>query len=164
MALKKLTTKVNLDTKELDSLISRFKGAKRVYADLGYFDEGSQEKYEGLTLAEVAAANEFGVEKSQGGMYIPPRPFFRGTLFQQNNFLWWFQARAGDLFNKKVPLSSLMTSFAKIAVGYFKETIESFDNPPNAPYTVQQKGKDDPLIETGGLLSRFRYRIRRISK
>lgn len=159
MPIRRVKAKVTLEMGPLNGLIKRFKGVKRIYADLGYFDEKEDSRYEGdISVADVAVINEYGSPE----LGIPPRPFFQNTLREQGGFNWWFKARAKDLFLGDASLGKLMESFAKIAVSYFKETIISFDDPPNRPDTIRKKGKDDPLIETGNLLERFRHRIRRV--
>ena len=45
-----------------------------------------------------------------------------------------------------------------------QEAILEWDNPKNAPMTVQKKGFNDPLIETGTVYDQVRSRVSRRNK
>ena len=42
-----------------------------------------------------------------------------------------------------------------------KATIVALKYPPNAPATVEQKGSDNPLIDSAGMLNSIRYEVKR---
>ena len=44
-------------------------------------------------------------------------------------------------------------------VGKLHEYVQAFSSPPNHPFTVQQKGSDHPLIDTGRLNQSITYRV-----
>ena len=45
-------------------------------------------------------------------------------------------------------------------VSMIKKYIVELDSPPNHPYTVEQKGSSNPLVDTGGLVESISYRVK----
>jgi len=108
------------------------------------------------TNAEIGFANEFG--KMTGPVKIPARSFIRMPLqthfydkllskksLTKKEFEKAVDSGQADKFAAKVGLvaeETIQEAFATRGWGEWK---------PNAPYTVEQKGSDSPLIDTGQL-------------
>ena len=44
-------------------------------------------------------------------------------------------------------------------VNHMKSVIDEWTTPPNSAATIQRKGKDDPLVDTGKMRDSVEYRI-----
>jgi len=118
----------------------------------------------GVTMLEVAAANEFGAP----GAHIPERSFLRSTVTKNKNK---YKKLGVDLVKKIVKNPSkeeYMTGAGKIgltAVNDVRETMVNLMDPPNAESTQLKKGRslgkgekvNNPLIDTGQLKQSITY-------
>lgn len=87
---------------------------------------------------------------------IPPRPFFRMMI--ANNQASWAPTAAGLLKQGKEPYEVLQI-MGELLAGQLRASIIAMKSPPNAPSTIRKKGFDDPLIDTGYMLSRVDFEI-----
>lgn len=99
---------------------------------------------DGVRLVDIAAANEFGTDR------IPSRPWLRTALDTQR--VKW-SALAGKVVaargsGERDGAKELRT-LGVVMVGDCKESLLDGEWAPNAPYTIAQKGSDQPLIDTG---------------
>lgn len=106
------------------------------------------------TLAEVAAANEFGVP-SRG---IPARPFLRESGKEYGR-AWGkrWGAAAKQVVRGQGPEG--FSTLGVVLVSDVKRKITDGPWAPNAPLTVRLKGSDRPLIDTGQLRNSIRAAI-----
>lgn len=83
---------------------------------------------------------------------IPSRPFLRIT--NQNNIRDWSDLATKTAYKAAMGLITVDEYFHIVGdriENDIKETIDRLMNPKNAPLTVENKGKQDPLIDTGKL-------------
>ena len=108
--------------------------------------------HDGKPVAMVAALNEFGHED------VPPRPFFRGMI--QDKSPEWPEA-VGDLLiaNGYDGQRTLEQTGAAIK-GQLQEAITVYVGPGLAESTIERKGHDKELIDTGTLLRSVDYAVR----
>ncbi|TPR19988.1 hypothetical protein DY138_00700 [Apilactobacillus timberlakei] len=59
-----------------------------------------------------------------------------------------------------VTADSIMNSLGKKVVARMQNIMKSWSKPGNAPITIANKGKDDPLIDTGKLMESIKYEIK----
>lgn len=109
---------------------------------------------EGADLVEIAIWNELGTGR------IPARPFLGQTVDQHSAEI----QKAATQFVQKICKGQLdaQSAFKKIGVvtvGYVQDQITNGEFEPNAPMTVQRKGSDHPLIDTGQLRRGISYVI-----
>jgi hypothetical protein len=117
-------------------------------------------------LAYKAAQNEFGgssVLEDGETIEVPPRPFVQHAidafgdevLNSGNSFL-------GDGFSLN-NVKEKMLSVARTARDAIKVSIEDVQNwsryPHNSPRTIEQKGFDMPLVDTGAMKDGVEYQI-----
>lgn len=115
-------------------------------------DAGSHEN--GKTLAEIAAYNEFGTED------IPERPAHRDTFEKTRPKFKSHLAKSVDLvIEGKATPEQVLHRIGAWYVGQLKKGVIAWDDPPNAPSTIQQKGSDNPLIDTGRTVNSINYEI-----
>lgn len=138
--------------------ISMAKRARRVKNVQYGFLEPMTHPRSGRLYANVAADNEFGVDDEEKGIHVPERPFWRpGT----RKAAVATRDLAGRVDAATLTMSKrLATRIGIASVNIIKAEIASVNDPPNAPFTIKRKGFNDPLRETGGMMSRaITYRV-----
>lgn len=122
---------------------------------LGGKTTGKSRRYsprKAISVAEVAMANEFG------GKNRPPRPFMRYTIKSRKR-KW--RKIVQDLLPQY--MDNVKGLFEKLG-DYCKEdlenTIRDWSVPPNAPSTIKKKGFNDPLVDSGQMMSSVRWRVK----
>jgi hypothetical protein len=113
-------------------------------------------KFQGLMGAEVAmgwigdatipAINYFGAPAAN----IPPRDAVSPTVQEIAPAVTEIAIAAGRTANNGRDPVPLLDGLAIVAEAELKEQIRAFDDPMNAPATIDKKGFDDPLIGVGG--------------
>lgn len=106
-----------------------------------------------LPVAQVAKWNEEG--HMNGGLFngtrTPPRPFLR-TVFLYGMELY-FNDHAGSfarqVFEGTATWQQLAEETGKGGREILQTVIDNKEKPPNAPVTVEMKGFNNPLIESG---------------
>lgn len=107
---------------------------------------------DGATIAEYAAANEFGTSK------IPERSFMR-TAFDED------AARIVDEAGGNSRPTDVIAVFRGIGLrmeASIKRKIGSNIQPANHPETIKKKGSSRTLIDTSAMINSVRYIIRRV--
>ena len=107
---------------------------------------------DGTYVAEVAFYNEFGTSK------IPSRPFFRNMIAQQSPGWAMRMAKAAKYYSYDG--HSILSAMGESISEELKQSIIDFDTPSNAPYTIQKKGFDKPLIDTGHMKDSVSYEVK----
>jgi len=109
---------------------------------------------DGQQVAMVAAANEFGNPANNQ----PPRPFFR-NMIADNKDNWpddIGRIAQATGFDGEQTLG-LIGEHIK---GQLQQSIRELMEPPLSPVTIEKKGFDKPLIDTGHMLNSVDYDIR----
>ena len=109
-----------------------------------------------LGNVEIGAVHEFGAP-AEG---IPKRSFLRATADEQRqNWGNLGQTLARGLVNGKITVDKALGVLGERAVAdiRLKVTDGAGIPPPNAPETVERKGSDRPLIDTGRMLQSLSY-------
>lgn len=119
-----------------------------------YKKKSRDRKEEGADLVDIAIWNELGTGR------IPARPFLGQTVDQHGAEI---QKAAAQLVQKickgQLDAQSALKQLGVLTVGYVQNQITDGDFEPNAPMTVQRKGSDHPLIDTGQLRQGISYVI-----
>lgn len=101
----------------------------------------------GEKIAIRAIANEYGTDT------IPERPFMRKAFDENRENLMALERKLfSDVLRGRISASECLRRIGEAQAECIKKSIRDFDNPPNADSTIEQKGKDDPLIDTGAML------------
>lgn len=125
--------------------------------EIGFTEETGAAQYEkGLTVAEVAAINEFGTLDG----HIPARPFLRQTLEDRDNFRKEIREAIRSIAWGATPEEAL-EYVGEQAVAAVRETIDKYSSPPNAASTIREKGENNPLVRTRMLQGAIAYRLKR---
>ena len=135
----------------LKALAERLKGKTRVLVGV---PKGAGVYEDGLTIATIAAVNNFGSADGK----IPPRPFLQPAI---NKGAPEYQRLAEVMIPKvlsgEMTMKVLLEQMGNLAEGHVKQEITDLDTPPNAQSTIDKKGSDSPLIDTGALRQSIRY-------
>lgn len=93
---------------------------------------------------------------------IPERSFLRSSHDEHAKDVLEQSERAlGLVLSGKMRLEEYMDMVGRDYVGMVKDYIVELDKPSNHPYTVEQKGDDNPLIgKTNGLIESISYRVK----
>ena len=117
-------------------------------------DAGSYE--DGPSLAVVAAVQEFGSADGR----IPERSFLRVPLrASQEELSKVVSNQARLVFRGELSAAQLMGQLGARAASVSQTAIDEGIGPPNAPSTVERKGSDTPLIDSGALRQAITYVI-----
>lgn len=116
--------------------------------------DGSKTDDDGVALVDIATWNEFGTQT------IPARPWLR-TALDANRKRW---TKAASKAIKEVIDGGTgeagLRLLGVVMVGDAKESLLDGAWTPNAPATIQRKGSDQPLVDTGRLVQSQRAEVR----
>lgn len=119
------------------------------------FLQGENSDDNGVDIAEIATANEYGTA------HIPPRPFMRMSISDINDRLPAFWK--GEL--KRVmdggTAENAMNRLGVMAKGVIQNKITTGGFAANAESTIAKKGSSKPLIETGRMRASVNYLVRK---
>ncbi len=119
------------------------------------FNEQSGSYEDGTTMAQVAAWNEFGTERS------PSRPFMRQTIKDYQGAITKYTAKSlRSAVKSHGTVSIVLNRVGAYTKGKMQREIRDGEWTPNAPSTIARKGSDKPLIDTGQMRQRIVYVVK----
>jgi len=105
---------------------------------------------DGTPVAMVAFWNEYGTRTS------PVRAFFRTTVSEQKKN-WVLSVQ--NLMKMHDDPKKVMGLMGEHMRGQVVQSINTWTDPPNAPYTVARKGFNKPLVEHGIMMRSISYEV-----
>jgi len=137
----------------MKALAKKLEGATRVLVGV---PEGAGAYEDGLTIATIAAVNNFGSADGK----IPARPFLtpaieKGALQYQR----LAEVMIPKVLTGEMTMNTLLEQMGNLAEGHVKQEITDGNFIDNAESTKAAKGSDKPLIDTGALRQSIRYVI-----
>lgn len=136
----------------LIAALQKYAGPKAVTLRVGFLENASYP--DGTSVASVAAFNEFGVPSHNQ----PPRPFFRNMVAAKQS--GWGDAVAQNLKAAHFDADTAMKRVGEGIKGQLQQSITELVSPPLAPSTVERKGSDKPLVDTGHMLASVDYDVK----
>lgn len=137
----------------LQELAKRMAGPTKVLVGV---PKGAGTYEDGLTLATVAAVNNFG---SADGL-IPPRPVLQPAVEKgAPQYQRLAEVMIPKVLSGQMEMRMLLEQMGQLAEGHVKQEITDLREPPNAASTIAKKGSDNPLIDTGAFRQSIRYVI-----
>lgn len=107
---------------------------------------GSKES-DGITdLVTVAAANEFGTDRT------PERSFMRSTFDEDKDQIAAIKASEAQAVLNGKDIGTSLALIGSWHAGRIQAKIHSHPPPPNAPETIARKGSSGTLIDSGQLV------------
>lgn len=146
------------DTRIWEGIKKNLKEGKHFSVNTGFFDEMYGPENDSLFVAQVAQWQEEGTDK------IPMRPFMRaGFMIKNIEKLDWITPEVKGMINAvalgQMSWNQLYQKLGPVFVEIMKKEIEDWTSPMNAPLTIELKGFNDPLIDTGKMLDSVEYRV-----
>ena len=106
------------------------------------------------TLAQVAAAHEFGTDK------IPQRSFIRATVdLKASEIRAQQESLAAQVIAGKITPEVAMERLGIFTQGLIQARIAEGIDPPLKPATIARKGSSKQLVDSGQLRSSITYQI-----
>lgn len=106
----------------------------------------------GESIAQIAAANEFGTRK------IPPRPFIRPMVLENREKInKYSEIQLMQMYMGKRTAREAIGRIGELGQNLTIEKLDSVYNPPNSPITVAIKGSSKPLVDTGQMRAAIKY-------
>lgn len=132
---------------------------KDLELNIGWFpDQKYGPENDNLFVAQVAQWQEEGVPQNN----IPPRPFMRvgfGGALRKGMYDKYFKESIERILEGKSSFLKEYTKLGPMFVNDMQEIIEDWSTPPNSPFTVEQKGFNNPLIDSSTMLESVDFRI-----
>lgn len=138
----------------LKDLAKRLEGATRVLVGV---PEGAGVYEDGITIATIAAVNNFGSADGR----VPPRPFLAPAIEKgAPQYQRLAEVMIPKVLSGEMAMKTLLEQMGNLAEGHVKQEITDLKTPANAESTIAAKGSDNPLIgKTGHLRQSIRYVI-----
>lgn len=144
------------DLSNFKKLKKEFDKNKNIEIKVGFPSNNSKtisKDKEGKTALFKATINNYGLG-------VPKRPFMDIAFSKNINKYKKFLAK--NLFKK--PFMDILNILGSVAQGDVVKTISDLKNPPNSDATIRLKGADDPLIDSGHMISSVTYSLVDIKK
>lgn len=125
---------------------------KAAKVDIGFLENSTYP--DGTSVPMVAAIQEFGAP-SRG---IPPRPFFRNMIAAKSGE--WPEAIANLLRANEYDVAATLGQAGEAVTGQLRQSIIDTNSPPLSQKTVDRKGFDKPLVDTGHMLNSINYIVK----
>lgn len=116
--------------------------------------KGQRQKKSGLSMAEIAAANEFGTKM------IPARPFM-STSFDENRakINKAIQSEYSKILDGKSTTERSLGLIGLLGAKFIVQKIRAITSPPNSPHTIAIKKSSKPLIDFGQMVQSVRHKV-----
>ena len=136
--------------KKVGSLASALKKYSEMNASVRVGVLESATYPDGTPVAMVAFWNEYGTKTS------PVRAFFRTTVSDQKKN-WVLSVQ--NLMKMHDDPKKVMGLIGEHMRGQIVQSINTWTDPPNAPYTVRMKGFQKPLVDSGQLMRSISFEV-----
>jgi len=143
--------------KHKDSFKKRFKELKalknrRVVVG---FPKGFNAYSNGTPVALVATVHEFGSQSQN----IPPRPYFRPTLLNNNFYKHLRKMKFTKVMRGKLNATVALNQIGGMVADDIRMSIVSVSSPTLKPQTIKAKGSSNPLVDTGHLKQSVTHKV-----
>jgi len=142
-----------VNDEEWQSLKKRLK--EEAYVKIGVISASAVD-HDGVSMAELAAFHEFGT------INVPERSFMRRTLADKAELIRETQVKlARAVVLKKMSLNNAHEALGLVVSTEMKKTITEGAGvpPPLAQSTIDRKGSDRPLVDTGRLVGAISHLV-----
>ena len=153
---------IQFERKRNNNLLKSMKQLEDMTARVGWFEEATHRK--GGSLAQIASVHEYGktfsIAKTKATITIPPRPFMRPCI-EENNQKWQKLFDSAFVQDVATGLHPLSRAFQKVKIQMvqdLKSSIQNVDGDPLKESTIKQRNahgnKQDSrlLIDYGDML------------
>lgn len=126
---------------------------------VGIHSDAGEHHDSGMTNAQLGALLNYGNPNNK--LYgnpapIPPRPWLiPGVQSGKQDIV---DTIAHGIAND-LPLDQVLEQVGAFAAGAVQQYMVDLRTPPNTAYTIEQKGSDNPLVDTGALVQSVTYKV-----
>lgn len=156
-----MAIKITINNSPWEKIRKELIKADNSHLSVGWFPSAQYgSENENLSVATVAHWMEEGIP-SKG---VPPRPFLRqGFLprLRTAEYQKVFESVLRSVLSGRNTFKAALTYVGKGMVRGIQNEIVSWDSPPNSPLTVELKGFNNPLIDTGKMLESVDFEVER---
>ena len=127
-------------------------------AKVGVFDKYYGEENDNLPVAQVFQWNEEGTETN------PMRPAIRYFIMQleeEGKFIPFVSKYLNSVAMGSMTWTQLYEKIGEAAAKDLKEVVDQWEIPPNSETTIAEKGRNDPLVDTGTMRDSIENKIGR---
>lgn len=127
-------------------------------AKIGVFDKYYGEENDNLPVAQVFQWNEEGSETN------PMRPaihYFIMQLEKEGKFIPFVSKYLNSVAMGSMTWTQLYEKIGEAAAKDLKEVVDQWEIPPNSETTIEEKGRNDPLVDTGTMRDSIESKIGR---
>lgn len=118
--------------------------------------KGAGEYEDGVNYATIMAVNNFGSADGR----IPGRPVLQPAVEEGAPvYRRLAEVMLPKVLSGEMEMRVLLEQMGSLAEGHVKQYMTDLRTPPNAQSTIDKKGSDNPLIDTGALRQSIRYVI-----
>lgn len=150
----KTYSKVKSNLRGLAALKKKIKTMSQYSAQAGYYD--NKHPTAGISYAYLASIHEYGTRDGR----IPQRDFItKAYLDWATSINDEAKKAAISIIYKGIPVRTALKGIADDGALFITNAAYSFDSPANAASTIQNKGFDNPLIETGKLANGVKSKV-----
>lgn len=148
---------LKIETKKLQSLIKRTNAIDNTEVEVGFWDDRYGPENDNLPVALVAAYNNFGTS------FNPTRPFMDDT-FEDIMYQAYMARGVKHIFYSVLTNGRSTQRLLRELGATIKELmqltiLQYAADGGNSQKTIEKKGRDSPLIDTGKMLESVRFRI-----
>lgn len=119
------------------------------------FQHGKATEEDGTDVCDVAAWNELGTER------MPSRPFLRKSVDENEDKINDFLQEKKRDFIQGTSVKQVLKEIGIFQKDLIQEKITEGDFVANAEYTIQKKGSNKPLIDSGRMRQSVNYVIQK---
>lgn len=135
-----------------DSIVTDLETLGQTSVDVGFFDDGTMSADGEMSMVDLAELQMVGRKGNwdYNESPIPSRDFMSQTAIDNHDEIGNAQEKlVGDLIDKKTFAIQGAIDVGEQYGEMMKKTIDDFDTPPNAEATIEFKGFDNPLVDSG---------------
>ena len=148
--------------KEYDKKFAEIEKMANSYVTIGFHEnsvtrsqvKGQRRKEAGLSMAGIAAQNEFGTRT------IPARPFMT-TSFDENRqrISQIIDAEYTKIIDGESTVKRSLSALGLFMVDLIQTKIRAIHYPPNSPRTIAAKKSSKPLIDFGQMIEAVKSKV-----
>lgn len=91
---------------------------------------------------------------------IPERAFLRNGYDEgRDDVIKDAEDIMGEVLSGNIPVEMFLGQVGEWMVSYIRDYATELDSPPNHPFTVDQKGSSNPLVDTGDMIASISYEV-----
>lgn len=155
-----MTYKLTKNTVKLDQMVKSLKQINSRHIRFGWLDGKIHPKSGGLTIAQVAHFQEYGVRISDTAS-IPSRPYFRQAI-NKIRYAYYNKIRAVYVSALNGSLDeSVIATLSREVVKDYNESVLKQNYRKLSEYTISIKGHSFQMDHSGVMLQNFKAKVYR---